>query len=91
MAKKTKDELLASAKAILGDNTSDEALTFMEDISDSLEVSTEDWEAKYKENDAAWRKRYAERFMSSGGDSDLEPEPDDEPKRMTYEELFKEE
>lgn len=90
MAKKTKDELLASARAILGDNTTDEALTFMEDISDSLEVSTEDWEAKYKENDAAWRKRYAERFMSSG-DSGLEPEPDDEPKRLTYEELFKEE
>ena len=91
MAKKTKDELLASAKAILGDNTSDKALTFMEDISDSIEVNTEDWEAKYKENDAAWRKRYAERFMSSGDDSDPEPEPDDEPKRLTYEELFKEE
>lgn len=91
MAKKTKDELLASAKAILGENTSDEALAFMEDISDSMTTSTEDWEAKYNENDAAWRKRYAERFMSAGDDSDIELEPDPEPKRLTYEELFKEE
>lgn len=91
MARKSVEELLASAKTILGENTSDEALAFMEDISDSMQSDAEDWKARYDENDAAWRKRYAERFMSTGDDSDNQLDETDEPKRLTYENLFKEE
>ena len=37
MAIKTKDELIQSLNAVLGDNASDEALALMEDVSDTLD------------------------------------------------------
>lgn len=51
-----------------------------------------DWEARYKENDEGWRKKYAERFYT--GDPSVPPknnepvidEPDDRPTR--FEDLF---
>lgn len=100
MAIKTKEEILASIKEKLGDDTSDEALTFIEDITDTLTdfesktADSTDWEKKYKENDAEWRKKYKDRFFSTGNtetqkddDTDL---PINEDKKLTYDELFKE-
>ena len=40
MAVKSKDELLSSLKTIVGDTPSDEALTLLEDMSDTLDNST---------------------------------------------------
>lgn len=96
MAIKTKDELIQSLNAVLGDNASDEALALMEDVSDTLDDKAAkgavDWEQKYRENDAAWRARYRDRFM--GNQNDKEPDPIDPPdpdSRPTYLNLFKEE
>lgn len=91
--KKSLDELLAKAKEVLGENTSDEVLGFFEDLTDSYSATSVDWEAKYKENDAAWRQKYRDRFFS-----DVKPEDeqedfgfDDKPKIKTkFEELFEE-
>ena len=45
---------------------------------------------KYEENDSAWRKRYSDRFFSSGDDDDeIEPQIQ-APKHKTFEDLFKE-
>lgn len=98
MAIKTKDELIQSLNAVLGDNASDEALALMEDVSDTLDDSTArgavDWEQKYRENDAAWRARYRDRFMNNADNND---QPDVDPiinpvpaERPTFENLFKE-
>ena len=96
MAIKTKDELIKSLNAVLGDNASDEALALMEDVSDTLDDNAAkgavDWEQKYRENDAAWRARYRDRFM--GNQNDKEPDlidPPDPDSRPTYSNLFKEE
>ena len=96
MAIKTKDELIKSLNAVLGDNASDEALALMEDVSDTLDDKAAkdavDWEQKYQENDSAWRKRYRDRFMGNQNDPESDPtDPPDPDSRPTYSNLFKEE
>lgn len=96
MAIRTRDELLEAVRARLGDDTSDEALAFIEDVQDTInnyENNTNndgtDWKKKYEENDNAWRTKYRDRFFSGGGTED-DDEPDPAPKRLTFNELFKE-
>ena len=101
MAIKTKTEILAAIQARFGDDTSDDALAFIEDITDTItDLETRasgetNWEQKYRDNDAAWRKRYQERFFNGDGDpnQDLKPQDDDDTdkeKPLTFENLFKE-
>ena len=97
MAVKPLAEILSSVNTIIGENTSDEALTLIEDITDTFNAKAEndniDWQRKYEENDAAWRNRYKERFLS--GDTSLDNDVDDKPsdpeiKTYKFEDLFKE-
>lgn len=98
MAIKTKDELIQSINTILGDNASDEALGFLDDLTDTLDDASVrggvNWEQRYRENDAAWRTRYRDRFMTNTNDNDLPPEDKiinpGTPERPTFENLFKE-
>ena len=97
MAIKGITELIESARTLIGENTSDEALGFMDDLSDTMsdfDSRTKDsvnWEEKYKENDANWRKRYADRFngKSVEEDEDDSYELPDPPKK-SYLDLFEE-
>lgn len=96
MAVKTREEILAELKSRIGEQTDDETIAFLEDVTDTLsDLETKakgdgtDWKAKYEENDAEWRKKYTERFYSSDPDSDTEsPKEDDTPKPKTFAELF---
>ena len=92
MAIKTIEELMGAVRARVGEDTSDEAIAFVEDVSDTLASlsNAENWKKKYEENDAEWRKRYQDRFFNPDKPSDTEPEPDPEPKKLTFDELFKE-
>ena len=80
--KRTKAELMERAKAIIGDNTSDEAIALLEDISDSFDTETDttDWKAKYEENDKMWRDKYTSRFFDGSPDDavDKKKEQEDE-------------
>ncbi len=75
MSVKTKDEILSSIKALLGDEPSDEGIALLEDISDTLDKSTdgsadenkkkiEELEKQVKDVDAMWRKKYSDRFLN---------------------------
>lgn len=90
--KRTKDELLENAKSLLGENISDEALSFLEDISDTVTPPEVDWEQKYKENDAAWREKYRSRFFSAVAPEEepYEREENLPPKKTKFEDLFEE-
>ena len=89
--KRSLEELKENYKSIIGDNTSDEALAFLEDIEDSYSQPEVDWEAKYKENDAEWRQKYRDRFFSDVPQEKDEYEPEEKPTHKTkFEELFKE-
>lgn len=98
MAVRTKEELLESIKGLLADDTSDESIALLEDVTDTFDeqktkTDTEDWKKKYEENDREWRQKYRDRFFSTGSDDvpppkELQSEPDNSPKK--FEDLFKE-
>lgn len=97
MAVRTREEILEAIRTRVGEQTDDETISFLEDVTDTLtdfetraNGSCEDWEQRYKENDAEWRKKYTERFFS-GEPAPIEvpkEEPKEEPK--TFSDLFKE-
>lgn len=99
MAVKTREEILESLKTRIGENPDDESISFLEDVTDTLNDFEKrangdgtDWKTKYEENDANWRKKYTERFFSNEPEPnpkpEPKPEPDDTPK--TFSDLFKE-
>lgn len=91
MAVRTKEELLEAVKVRVGDDTSEEALSFIEDITDTYDSmdrqvkESGDWKGKYDDLSA----KYKERFFS--GKAEPEPEPEPEPPKipMTFDDLFK--
>lgn len=80
MAIRSKDELLNTLKAVLGDSIEDTGISLLEDISDTIGdydnrlAESGDWKGKYEENDANWRKKYKERFFE--GSTPPPPAPD---------------
>lgn len=96
MAKMTVDEILGKIRDLIGDKlTTDEGIELVEAITDTMTAEDgEDWESKYRENDAAWRKRYSDRFYdvkpSDFDEDDTEREEIVE-KSYKIEDLFKEE
>lgn len=103
MAVRTRDEILSAIRSRLGDDTSDDALTIIEDIDDTFKDyetrTSEDWKSKYDELDAEWRKRYRDRFFQKPDDkettlddivNDNEEDLKEESKTKSFDELFEE-
>ena len=83
MAKVTKDELLKKFNDFIGENATDEALSIMEDISDSMEpgvdvsefeIKISELEQKVTDTENAWREKYRNRFMNNDVTPDTAPE-----------------
>ena len=80
--KRSKDDLLARASALLSENTSDDAIAFMEDLSDSFDTSDEGYLSKEEHDpemnrlESEWRNRYMLRFAEGGSTTVIEPEED---------------
>lgn len=74
MAVLNKEEFFNAVNDRVGTDTTDEALAFLENMTDtynSLEKAgqdeeQEDWKKKYYENDEAWRIKYQRRFNGGG-------------------------
>lgn len=101
MAVKTKEELIEIIRTRIGDDNSDEAISLLEDVADTLEDMSsraegqEDWRERYEQNDKEWRDKYKARFEGkASGEEDGKEEKggeDEEGKKpKTYEDLFKE-
>lgn len=79
MAILNKEEFMKRLKERIGEDNSDEALSFIEDMEDTfndLETKSsgnndEEWKKKYDELDNSWREKYKARFFNS------ETTPDD--------------
>ena len=90
---KTKDEILSTISAVIGENNSEDAITLLEDITDTLDDydgHTKDstaWKQKYVENDRAWRQKYKDRFFEKESEETINTYDDDEEK-LTYDALF---
>ena len=99
MAVRTREEILNSVRSVIGENADDHTLELLADITDTMtdlenkaNNDGENWEQRYRENDAEWRKKYRDRFFSSNHIEDTD-EDKEQPvsKDYTFESLFKEE
>lgn len=96
MAVLTRDEFFNRVQGIVGTDTSDDSLTFIEDMTDTYNSLDErangdgtDWEQRYKDLDESWKEKYKKRFFSGGSSRVVEDVKDvEEKKEVTYDDLF---
>lgn len=73
MAILNREEFLNRLQERVGEDTSDEAMAFIEDMTDTFNDmetrsngnSNEQWQQRYDELDKSWRKKYKDRFFNS--------------------------
>ena len=72
MAILNKEDFFNRLHERVGDDTSDEGIAFLEDMTDTyndmetrLTSDGVDWERRYHELDETWKKRYQHRFLSN--------------------------
>ena len=99
MAVKTREEILEAIKSKIGEDTSDDSISLLEDITDTIDdyetrvVDKTDWKNKYDELDATWRRKYIERFSGKSGEdikNEQEEQIKDDSEPRTFDELFTE-
>ena len=94
--KLSKEELLIKVKNYIGDDTSEEAVSLLEDVDDSMSDSNDgEWEKKYHELDESWKQKYIERFGSGDPEQNKEDDSkedeskeDESKEEKTFDELF---
>ena len=73
-----RDEIMNRIKARIGEDTSDDAIKLVEDLSDTLNDYEsrlgEDWKSKYEVNDREWRQKYRDRFFMSADNGETTPD-----------------
>lgn len=90
MAKLTRADFMERLKTFLGEDTSDEALTLLEDANDSFEEGDGvDWKQKYEDNDKEWRQKYKDRFFNKSEEDDKEDDIDQPEEKKSFNDLFK--
>lgn len=77
------EEFIKIVHDFIGDDTSEKALKFVDDVTDAFNsavndnsTDNEDWHKKYDELNETWRKKYMHRFF--GGDVNFDDENEDE-------------
>jgi hypothetical protein len=100
MAVLDRDNFFKRIRERLGEDDSEEALSYLEDMTDTWEdmerrasrEGEENWEEKYNNLDAEWRKRYRDRFFNTpeGVKEDQEEDVKDDGKVRSFETLFEE-
>ena len=99
MAVRTRDEIMEAIRTRIGEDTSDDAISLLEDVTDTLTdyetrvADRTDWKAKYDEMDASWRKKYMDRFSGKTGEEVKEEQEEqikDDSEPRTFDELFTE-
>lgn len=95
MAVLSREDFFSRLNDFVGDDSSDETISFVEDMTDTyndIEARATgdgiDWEERYRENDEAWRKKYRSRFFSGGVSHLPTEEKIEEKKEIEIEDLF---
>lgn len=92
MAIKTKQEVLEGLKKFIPDeDTSDDTLTFLKDVADTLDAGADGaaWKQRAEDVEKEWKQKYKDAFYNPPDKPDPEPDPDPEPKHRSYADLFK--
>lgn len=101
MAVLNREDFFAKLNTMIGDDTSEDALSFIEDVTDTYNElegratngsDGEDWRTRYEENDKAWRKKYRDRFFTTPEEviEEQEENVEDDGEKRSFEELFEE-
>ena len=103
MAVLNKEEFMNRLQERIGEDTSDEAMAFIEDMTDTFNdmetrssgQSDEQWKQKYADLDKSWREKYKARFFNSETTpADVKDAQEDDVKddaeEKTYADLFEE-
>lgn len=94
MAVLSREDLMKRLNEAIGE---DADVSILEDVADTYDAiadhsDADEWERRYHENEAAWRKRYRDRFESgtpdSGAKNTTDDDQEDEIKVKTFDELF---
>lgn len=104
MAVLSRDEYFARLNDRVGTDTSEESITFLEDMTDTYNDMENrvngdgvDWEQKYHELDESWKARYQHRFFNGGdrgvpndmcGGSSEDESDEYNPNNVTVDNLF---
>lgn len=96
MAVVEKESIMSRLNALIGDRTDDEALSIVEDISDTIDsasgtgmVTEEEADRRVAEKEEEWRKKYKERFFSGDSDNGTVGRDEGEDKPLEkFEDLF---
>lgn len=96
MAVRTKEEILEQLGIKFGEDTSDDTLAIIEDITDTITelenkvTDTTYWKQKYEDNDKEWREKYKSRFFDGIQQEEEEDEYEEKEVPMkTFDDLFK--
>ena len=92
----SKEDLIKRLSEKFVDDNSDEVIQLTEDLSDTLNDfdsrinDTEDWKAKFEENDNMWRKKYKDRFLepTNSNYNESNGQGGDENTNVTFNDLF---
>ena len=93
MAIRTRDEIMSQLQTIIGEDTSDETLAFVQDVSDTLgndnsATRITELETKLEEQDKEWRKKYRDAFFTGKPDDNFKDEDEEEKIPKRFEDLF---
>lgn len=103
MAVLSKEDFMKRVQERIGEDSSDEALSFVEDMSDTYNdmetrtngVNEEEWQKKLDDLDASWRDKYKARFFegqTTPQEAKEEQTEDikDDGESVTFDDLFEE-
>lgn len=91
-----RDEYFSRINEIVGTNTDEASIKFVEDMSDTFNdlenkanSDGSDWERKYHELDESWKQKYKQRFFS-GSSSIIDDTTQQEKEKTEFSDLFEE-
>ena len=105
MAVLNKDDFMKRIQERIGDDTSDDAMTFIEDMTDTFNdfetrsSGSDEWKQKYDDLDKSWREKYKARFFEGSTVGGTTPDDalasqtsdvQDDGEEKTFEDLFTE-
>lgn len=104
MAVVSKNDFMERIKTIVGEDTSDSAMSFIEDMTDTYNdlesragnSNSDEWQKKYDALDAEWRAKYKARFFDGVGTTPEEVKKEqtddvkDDGEVVDFDDLFKE-
>lgn len=93
MAVRTREEIMSQLQTIVGEDTSDETLAFIQDVSDTIGSENNaqrinELQQELTRKDEEWRKKYRDAFFTGKPDESIEEDEPDNNKPKSFMDLF---